>query len=541
MNPLFTLHLKNYRCFSDSSPLRLDIQSGATAFVGANNSGKSTLLRFFYEMRHLFRGLSTDISCWRELTTSQGHKHIQRVEVVRDEEELFHNLNDRDIEFSLVVPTVKNAASGIPIANRIVITIDRTTRAFRIRVFSDTTLLTPAAIDSTWYVDDTNARPLFALRNSKHDPIADVSDFLQLFTMLAALLYVPAFRSVTVGHSGRSFDVSMGQQFISDWKSLQTGKSKSSNELALFICDTVAALVGFKSLAINVSEGGDYLQLLINSKSYRLDEVGSGVAHLIHLITHIATKRPALVLIDEPENGLHPSMQVEALSALTAFGQRSLMFATHQYGLASAFANRTFSVTRDNGFSKIQPLEATNNLPELMGAMSYRLSHEIGVNRVLLVEGPTEIRIISHWLRQLGKYRTYILLPLHGSSGIKGNCSDQLEQLRRICPNIHALVDSERTADGASAAQNVEDFHTTCEAHKIPCHVLHRRAIENYFPDAAVKKVFGPTYSAVEPFTKLSQHPKPWDKADNWRIAVETDFSDIAKTDLGKFLQSLPE
>lgn len=39
--------LKNYRCFADSEPARLRIQAGVLAFVGPNNSGKSSLLRFF--------------------------------------------------------------------------------------------------------------------------------------------------------------------------------------------------------------------------------------------------------------------------------------------------------------------------------------------------------------------------------------------------------------------------------------------------------------------------------------------------------------
>src|SRR6266566_645883 len=49
--------LKNYRCFSDERPARFAIRKGFTAFVGANNSGKSTLVRFLYEFRNLFTNL----------------------------------------------------------------------------------------------------------------------------------------------------------------------------------------------------------------------------------------------------------------------------------------------------------------------------------------------------------------------------------------------------------------------------------------------------------------------------------------------------
>ena len=50
--------LKNYRCFSDSEPAKFSLDKGFISFVGANNSGKSTILKFFYEFRDIFKILS---------------------------------------------------------------------------------------------------------------------------------------------------------------------------------------------------------------------------------------------------------------------------------------------------------------------------------------------------------------------------------------------------------------------------------------------------------------------------------------------------
>jgi predicted ATP-binding protein involved in virulence len=49
--------IKNFRCFADVAPARLTLHPGVTAIVGKNNSGKSALLKFFYELRHLFENL----------------------------------------------------------------------------------------------------------------------------------------------------------------------------------------------------------------------------------------------------------------------------------------------------------------------------------------------------------------------------------------------------------------------------------------------------------------------------------------------------
>lgn len=55
------LTLKNYKCFSESKPVKIGIKSGFTALIGMNNSGKSSLLKFFYEFRQIWNQLSTKL------------------------------------------------------------------------------------------------------------------------------------------------------------------------------------------------------------------------------------------------------------------------------------------------------------------------------------------------------------------------------------------------------------------------------------------------------------------------------------------------
>src|SRR5258706_16356700 len=51
---VFEIVLKNYRCFEDTDPLTITIDRGFTALVGPNNSGKSSVLRFFFEFREFW-------------------------------------------------------------------------------------------------------------------------------------------------------------------------------------------------------------------------------------------------------------------------------------------------------------------------------------------------------------------------------------------------------------------------------------------------------------------------------------------------------
>jgi len=84
-----------------------------------------------------------------------------------------------------------------------------------------------------------------------------------------------------------------------------------------------------------------------------------------------------------------------------------------------------------------------------------------------------------------------------------------------------------------------DKFKKLCDDANIKCHVLERRAIENYFPDHAVKKVKGEAYRALQAHEQF-KHPFPkWAKSENWQIAKEMVPGDLDNTDLGEFLRSL--
>lgn len=54
--------VKNYRCFADEPPVQFELGSKFIAFVGPSNSGESSVLKMFLELRPIFTRLVGNIS-----------------------------------------------------------------------------------------------------------------------------------------------------------------------------------------------------------------------------------------------------------------------------------------------------------------------------------------------------------------------------------------------------------------------------------------------------------------------------------------------
>ena len=526
--------LKNYRCFSDSNPAIFSLQKGFTGFVGVNNSGKSSLLKFFYEFRNLFQHLSHLGTLLHALrSVREGPVPFDLAPSIKDTEEVFCNANNRDltIRIDFIAPAHTWERDAIPIPNRLDITIPRGTTTLHAELYlSDGRLDIEQKLkdrDNILYVED--------------DPKADLTDIGRVFEDLAETLYIGPFRNALNVASDRDyFDIKVGRNFIGSWRDFKTGNIRKHNETAIRLTKDIKNIFGFDDLEINPSADDETIQVSINEKSYKLQELGSGITQFFLVLANAATKRPSYIFIDEPELNLHPSLQLDFLTTLGSYAREGIVFATHSIGLARASSDRIYSVRMNNeGKSEVAEFEAIPYLSELLGELSFSGYRELGSDKILLVEGTTDVKTIQQFLRLYRKDHQIVLLPLGGGSLINGSSEVELGEIKRISENVFALIDSERASLEGALDPDREEFVETCEKVGITCHVLDRRATENYFTDEAVKNTKGSEYRALEPYQLLKDISPSWSKTENWRIARAMTLEDLNETDLGKFIDSL--
>ncbi len=448
---------------------------------------------------------------------------------------MFCNDSQRNLEITLRFLEATSIIEKplLPKLEELVINVPRAGNSFTISLRLANGLLdtfSPCGIDGTLLLHGST-------------PVTDLSGMFEACRYLAQSLYLPPFRNaVNLGANQNYFDINVGQAFILAWNQLKNGPLKRQNEAADKLSDDIRRIFGFKRLEINTSADGTTLKVLIDGKSYALGELGSGITQFILVLAEAARRQPSYILIDEPELNLHPSLQLDFLTTLSSYAQEGVLFATHNIGLARAGADLVYSVRKnDQGKSEITELESTPRLSEFLGELSFSGYKELGFNKILLVEGSTDVKTLQQFLRKLDLDHQIVILPLGGSQLIKASAESQLEEIKRISGDIYALIDSERGAKDEKLDSVRKAFVAACERTGIPCHVLERRATENYLSDRAVKRVKGEKYRALGHYEVFGDVKLAWGKEENWRIAREMELIELEGTDLGKFLQRLKE
>ena len=421
--------IKNYRCFPDTRPARISIGSGLTAFVGVNNSGKSSLLKFFYEFRNLFESL---LNADNFLKIVKGSTcTFTYPSSVLDRQEVFCNGNSRDLTVEFQVDSVdKEDEPGILIARHLTITVSRNSPTTVRGAFPiDDVEMSPDRVrindwKSTQGFSSTQGRP----------KVVDFSLFQNLFSTLRESMYVGPFRNVlNVAPDEPYYDIEVGRKFISEWHSFKSGPIQKNNEEAGRVTVVIGRIFGYKSLEINPSTDNRTLQLLVDGKSHKLSEMGGGLSQFIVLIASVAMYRPSYVLVDEPELNLHPVLQQKFLTTLESFAQEGVLFATHNIGLARASADRIYSLrVGDGGEREVRLLEDTPRLPIFLGELSFSSYMEVGFKKILLVEGSTDIKTVQQFLRLYDKDHEVLPISLGGADMINSHREYELAEIMRI-------------------------------------------------------------------------------------------------------------
>ncbi|MGA8433115.1 MAG: hypothetical protein WB729_25055 [Candidatus Sulfotelmatobacter sp.] len=266
------LTIENYRCFPIGSPVSLKLTSGFSAFVGANNAGKSSLLKFFYEMRQAFSEMARGAEVFQQLLGGRPLQLSIPTEVL-DRDEMFFNGNRDDIRVEVIIEELPHTPG---IVNRTRLRIARTQGSCTVNFFEGDTEITlggmTARAGSVRWSDDV-------MENLSGATILDFQHIRSAFRMCADMYYVPAFRHISAlrpaeGAVQSYYDINVGKPFIEHWHGLQAGASKEGQERIYRLIGEIKDNFGFHELQISAAMDRNTLRLMIDGKPFSLQEIG---------------------------------------------------------------------------------------------------------------------------------------------------------------------------------------------------------------------------------------------------------------------------
>lgn len=519
----------DYRCFWREQPATLEVHKGITSFIGPNNSGKSTLIKAIHEIRHILAHVKN---------IGFQPTHVIRTWVSWDSPQALYEqaeiITDRDnpdcwLEIEPSLPTgTENAVA------RAQIFFSTNGAQFYIRIFSTDGRELAIHNSATAVQKVSEGKLLLATGES-----FETKPLVSFVESLVSAQYFGAFRNAINEGAGQYFDNQIGTGFINQWHEWKTGASKAKNRAIERVTEDICRLIGAKTLDISASNELKTLQIVIDKRPHKLRELGAGLSQLVVTLGNALIQKPTLILIDEPESHLHPSLQSDFLTTLASYASEGVLFTTHSMGLAR-LADYCYTVQRKDERSVVRPFERTSNYAEFLGSLGIAGLMDLGWDRILLVEGPKDVRTAQQLLRHYGKDRQTIVLPLGGDSMVNGNIAHELSEVRRLCNHVFALVDSERDSIGGPPIQARLKFADICAGIQIKCCITERRAIENYISQEAIDKAWSHgQYRALGHYDTPAKDGSFWGKGESWKAAKHLTREEIEATDIGKFFAAI--
>jgi predicted ATPase len=222
---------------------------------------------------------------------------------------------------------------------------------------------------------------------------------------------------------------------------------------------------------------------------------GTGLKHFVDVLIKTTLSKANIVLLDEPEVGLHPDLQrrfLEYLIRLAKDKQIQFFIATH----SPVFLNYSdtfsfFRITNKKGLREVHRIAATAT-HTLLSDFGIRPSDIFNQDICLLVEGASEVVFFEHVIRTLYKSefeKIGVGVIQYGGDAAAGIVSGSID-VTNITPTqkyTFWVRDRDAKPDEAPATGSVK-FKNALTSAGLRCHIFKKREIEFYYPEIVHEK-----------------------------------------------------
>lgn len=299
-----------------------------------------------------------------------------------------------------------------------------------------------------------------------------------------------------------AMQVSSSMQNLAAKLSRISNRSFPGGEAYAKACESI---LGFVVTAIP-SESGQRPGIYLPSQdSVPIDQMGEGVPNIVALLADLSVSSGKLFLVEEPENDLHPEALKALLELIVESSQRNqFVVSTHsnivvRY-LGAAKDSRVFYVSAQKGqLPTTAKIEEVQNSPharlDILRELGYSFSDFDLWDGWLIVEESSAERIIRDYLirwfaPKLSRVRT---LAANGTSKVEATFADfdRLMRFAHLEPMYFkaAWVRVDADASGQDVVHKLRNGYKTWPQDHFGC--FSREQFEHYYPEHFADRVGG--------------------------------------------------
>jgi ABC-type Na+ transport system ATPase subunit NatA len=232
---------------------------------------------------------------------------------------------------------------------------------------------------------------------------------------------------------------------------------------------------------LNYTEYGRRLDILYS---------GTGLRHFLDILLKTTLSGASVVLLDEPELGLHPDLQRRFMGYLRKLADdKKLQFflATHSQVLLNFADTMTFYRITNTKGKRVTSKVPNDGIHVLMSDLGIRPSDVFNQDVCLLVEGSSDVVFFHHVIRTLYKTefeKVAVGIIQYGGGSASGIVDGTIDVSNIVPAQKYTLWTHDRDAKPSEPPDAAADaFRSKLASLGIECRVWNKRSIEWYYPE----------------------------------------------------------